>query len=55
MGGLFLLNRFTLEDPDCDLIDVETLEEVPEIPESEQPLHRSDQCPAKTATAYISK
>lgn len=48
MNEPILVNRFTLDDLDCDLLDVELLEEVPEL---EYLLHRSKACQDETATA----
>ncbi len=48
MNGPILVNRFTLDDLDSDLLDVELLEEVPELAHL---LHRSEVCQDETVTA----
>jgi len=48
MNGPILVNRFTLDDLDFDLLDVELLEEVPELAHL---LHRSEVCQDKSSAA----
>jgi hypothetical protein len=48
MNDPILVNRFTLDDLDFDLLDVELLEEVPELAHQ---LHRSKACQDETVVA----